>query len=227
MVVLYEVGGSIRDELLGSSSNDLDFVAICPEGWEALLAWANQFLDIIFLVKPEFLTIRGSKNNIVYDFVMARKEGVYNDGRRPDLVEPGTLLDDLSRRDFTCNAIARQIGTTNLIDPFNGQEDLKHRLLRTVGDPVQRFSEDHLRIVRALRFSLTKDLQWAKSLTDAIFDQSWHNCLSSLPVERRIGELSKMFRHDSVAAMARLSALPSYMQSELFEGLWLLPTNRK
>ena len=107
-VKLYEVGGSIRDSLLGILNKDRDFVAVCPEGWDYLVNWADMWLDKVFLITPEYFTIRGIKGGEIFDFVLARKEGAYSDGRHPDSVEPGTLEDDLARRDFTMNATNSQ-----------------------------------------------------------------------------------------------------------------------
>ena len=113
-VQLFEVGGSIRDEVLGLENKDRDFVAVCDGGWEELLRWSNDVMDKVFLVTPDFFTIRGLVNNEVMDVVLARKDGAYSDGRHPDSVEPGSLGDDLARRDFTMNAIARSVGSLDL-----------------------------------------------------------------------------------------------------------------
>ena len=225
-VKIYEVGGSMRDELLGLQNKDQDFVLVCDGGWSEVLRWVEDFLDEIFLVKDEFLTIRGKKNGEVFDFVMARRDGGYSDGRRPDEVEPGTLLEDLARRDFTCNAIAREVGTNDLIDPFGGINDLQVKVLKTVGDPIHRMMEDHLRILRALRFCLTKNLHLSRPLQSAIHSHDWTGALKSIPVERRMEELKKMFRHNTVETIRSLSILPSALRHEIMDGMWLLPTNR-
>ena len=104
---LFEVGGSIRDELMGiDNPPDRDFCAEAPS-WEALENWCFEKMKKVFLVTPEFFTIRGMMpNGTAIDVVMCRKDGPSSDGRHPDHVEPGTLLDDLARRDFTVNAMA-------------------------------------------------------------------------------------------------------------------------
>ena len=103
---LFEVGGSIRDELMGiNNPPDRDFCAESPEGWEALLTWCHKNMERVFLVTPEFFTVRGRMSNgDSIDVVMCRKDGPSSDGRHPDHVEPGTLLDDLARRDFTVSS---------------------------------------------------------------------------------------------------------------------------
>lgn len=225
-VELFEVGGSIRDEFLGLDNKDRDWVAVCPEGWEACKAWSQGYLDKVFLVTDRFLTIRGIKNKEVYDIVMARRDGAYSDGRRPDSVEPGTLTDDLARRDFTINAMARgQDGT--LYDPHNGQRDIEERIIRCVGEPLDRFKEDTLRILRALRFSLTKGMTLSASVFDAIWEHQWNQEIIDLPVERRMIELEKMFRFGSSEAIITLAGLPDDLREAILSGCWLLPTNRK
>ena len=83
-----------------------------------------------------------------------RTESDYSDGRHPDKVEyTGNIEEDLSRRDFTINAIASYLGDGTITDPFHGRDDIKRKVIRTVGNPLERFSEDGLRPVRAVRFS--------------------------------------------------------------------------
>ncbi|HIE84114.1 MAG TPA: CCA tRNA nucleotidyltransferase, partial [Dehalococcoidia bacterium] len=142
---LFEVGGSIRDEQMGITEiPDRDFCAESPEGWDALLAWCKTRMKKVFLVTPEFFTVRGMIGKDVIDIVMCRKDGPSTDGRHPDSVEPGTLMDDLARRDFTMNAMAREVDPKTLqpigeiIDPFNGHADIKNGILRCVGETNER-----------------------------------------------------------------------------------------
>src|SRR6478735_1674813 len=154
----YQVGGCVRDSLLGVESKDIDFSVEAPSYEamrEAVIERCGGNPESIKVDKPEFATIRAIDPKLGgVDFVLCRKDGAYSDGRRPDSVEMGTLLDDLARRDFTVNAIARA-DDGSLIDPFNGQADLKLRLLRCVGG-VDRLREDSLRMLRAFRFAITK-----------------------------------------------------------------------
>ena len=206
-VKLYEVGGSVRDELLGKDSNDKDYVAVCPQGWEPLLKWANAYFDKVFLVTPEFFTIRGIKDGDVMDVVMARKEGDYTDGRHPDKCEPGTLEDDLARRDFTMNAIAKDPETGELIDPFDGQQAIADRMIHCRGETVSRMEEDALRILRAIRFHITLDFElsddlWEILSTNILRDGScgertyMERLLGKVSRERVREELTKMFKHN-------------------------------
>jgi tRNA nucleotidyltransferase (CCA-adding enzyme) len=158
MARFFQVGGSVRDKLLGVKSKDIDYAVECESFdamREAILAKGGK----IFVETPQYFTIRANVPVLgATDYVLCRKDGAYSDGRRPDSVEVGTIFDDLARRDFTVNAIAIDTETGALIDPHGGAQDLTARVLRCVGNPVDRFNEDRLRIFRAARFSLTKGL---------------------------------------------------------------------
>lgn len=173
MFKFYEVGGKIRDELLGLTNKDVDYVAVPTEAcyssihpresqpsparlvFQALKSYLEEQKFEIFLVTPDCYTIRakfpeGYKYQGVADFVMARKEVGYIPNTRTPIVEPGNLYDDLSRRDFTVNALAKDPDTGEIIDYFDGKSDLKNKLLRTPLDPIVTFDDDPLRILRAI-----------------------------------------------------------------------------
>src|SRR5688572_2507881 len=115
-VKVFEVGGAVRDKLLGLRPKDIDFAVEAPS-FKAMHEFVSSTCSTIFLIKPEFLTIRAHHATMgAVDFVLCRKDGAYSDGRRPDTVEPGTIFDDLARRDFTINAMAFD-EEGNLIDP--------------------------------------------------------------------------------------------------------------
>jgi tRNA nucleotidyltransferase/poly(A) polymerase len=210
---MYMVGGAVRDELLGVKSKDIDFTVVlsdldrfagAPDDPFQLMAQKLKDMGFeIFLETPEYLTIRARfpkghvHTGLTADFVLARKESGYTDGRRPDVVEPGTLFDDLARRDFTMNAIAKvetDSAGDHYIDPFNGQDDVKNKIIRCVGDPHERFKEDPLRIVRALRFAVTKDFRIEPETEDAM-DDLMHK-VRTVSAERVREEITKMFNHD-------------------------------
>lgn len=226
MIKLYEVGGSVRDRLLGLSSKDRDF-AVEADSWEEMLAWAEKNLEKVFLVKPEFLTVRGlHRQHGAVDFVMCRKDGAYSDARRPDEVIPGTILDDLARRDFTVNAMA--INPEGLIvDPHGGQRDLEARLLRCVGDCNARMKEDSLRVLRAIRFSVVKGFEFEDELYRYLRD---HGALDlskpSLSVDRIREELNLMFRADSLKSFELLHRF-GMLRAIQRRGIWFLPTQEK
>lgn len=242
---IYEVGGCVRDEILGVKSKDIDFsVVLSPEDFPAkgnVVSMPEPFEVMrnelrgqgfkIFLETPEHLTIRAQfpgkrpkgspfKDDIrglTADFVLARKEGTYSDGRRPDSVEVGTLEDDLNRRDFTMNAIAKDT-EGNLIDPHNGVQDINDGVIRAVGNAFDRLNEDALRAVRALRFSVTKGFRIDKELefamgAAAVLDKIRNNIAD----ERISDELSKMFRFDTLASLKALTDFP-FLTEAMFSG---------
>lgn len=236
-IKLFEVGGSIRDELMGIQSKDRDFCAVSPNGWDALVSWSKQNMKKVFLITPEFFTIRGIIGRDPVDIVMCRKDGLSSDGRRPDFVEAGTILDDLSRRDFTMNSIARQVSLSSLsplnkndlIDPFNGSEDISNSLIKCVGSPRLRLEEDGLRILRALRFIITKDVSPDPNLSKLISEPIWWEWMNkSVSQERIREELHKMFKHDTAKSILFISNnIPEESAEVLFSKVWLKPTLEK
>ena len=237
---IFEVGGSIRDELMGNNNPpDRDFCAESPEGWEALLTWCHENMQRVFLVTPEFFTVRGMMSNgTSIDVVMCRKDGASSDGRHPDSVEPGTLLDDLERRDFTVNAMAREVDPATLepigdiIDPFNGRSHLKNRKLQCVGITTMRLEEDGLRVLRAARFAVTKELSLDTSLKECLNDAFWWDfILKTVSPERVREELTKMFKFSTVKTILFLAHDVSQRSLALLgeegSGIWLKPTMEK
>ena len=237
---LFEVGGSIRDDLLGLTDiPDRDFCAESPDGWEALLAWCHDNMKRVFLVTPEFLTVRGMMpNGTAIDVVMCRKDGPSSDGRHPDHVSPGSLMDDLKRRDFTVNAMAREVDPAtlepigDLIDPFEGRRDLLQRRLRSVGNTSDRLKEDGLRVLRAARFSVTKDLFLTPELSACLQESEWWDFVNeSVSPERVREELHKMFKFNSARALLFLvhncSPRALILLGEEGNGIWLKPTMEK
>lgn len=245
---MYEIGGCVRDEILGVSSKDIDFsivlsdddVALSAVGpFETMVARLNQMGFKIFLETPEHLTVRAQvpKNHKIFecqpngktltaDFVLARKEGTYSDGRRPDSVEPGTLEDDIRRRDFTMNALAKASNGT-IIDMVGGVQDINDRVIRAVGNPLDRLNEDALRAVRALRFSVTKGFRIDKELEFAMQVVSVLDAIEDKISDERIAdELSKMFRFDTVASLTALNRFPALTRA-MFSGRVSLDSTMK
>src|SRR3989344_2389601 len=146
----YAVGGSVRDVALGKPTKGWDFTtSAAPE--EILKLFPDSFYDNQFGTVG--IKIRdGETVTDVYEITTYRSEQGYTDHRHPDTVVWGkTIEEDLSRRDFTINAIAFD-GKT-LVDPYQGQKDLEVKIIRAVGDPSQRFAEDALRMMRAVRIA--------------------------------------------------------------------------
>lgn len=236
---MFEVGGCVRDEILGLKSKDIDFSVTLTEG-EIEGTGLNPFAFMtntlralgftIFVEHPEHLTARAKfpKNHPMWsgldaDFVLARKEGTYTDGRRPDRVEVGTLYDDLARRDFTMNAIAKD-ARGNLIDPFNGQQDIADKVIRAVGNARERIGEDALRGLRALRFAVQKGFAIDEGVKDVLRSKAFQSDLRSVSTERQREELEKMFKADTVRALDLIQEFS--LELVLFDntGLRLTPT---
>jgi tRNA nucleotidyltransferase (CCA-adding enzyme) len=145
----YIVGGCVRDLLLGLTPYDYDITT------DATPAQMKQvFADFRVIATGEkYGTLTVITDGIPYEITTYRADGEYSDGRRPDAVTfSRNLEDDLCRRDFTVNALAFS-EKTGVVDLYGGREDLRLKLIRAVGDPTERFREDALRILRALRFS--------------------------------------------------------------------------
>lgn len=233
-----EVGGAVRDKFLGLESKDVDFVAVPTQQFDtaenAFISLSNHLKEKkfkVFLETPQFFTIRAQvpddhplkERTNVADFVLARKDSKNSDGRRPDFVLPGTLMDDLERRDFTINAMAIMDG--KLIDPFGGRDDINNRLLKFVGDPHERIKEDGLRVMRALRFSITKGFDIDSDAWNVINSAFGAAMLRKVSTERIRDELEKMFMHDSFSSMKILLELNEPFRWDIFgRGIRLMPT---
>jgi tRNA nucleotidyltransferase/poly(A) polymerase len=227
MINIWQVGGSVRDEILGVKPKDYDY-AVEADSWEDMVNYISQH-GKIYLQTPEYFTVRAHMDKLGdADFVLCRKDGKYKDGRHPESVDVGTIHDDLARRDFTMNAIARNTETGLIYDPFNGQLDIQHRILRCVGNAFDRFNEDGLRVLRALRFIITKNLRFDDILLqimDADFTAEW---LRNVSLDRKRDELMKMLKFDTITTLEYLQLYPK-IRNILFEDnvLWLKPTNEQ
>lgn len=150
----YVVGGYVRDRLLGKEVNDIDVVVV-GNGIEFAEAAAVALRQRRIVTYEKFGTAMLPVGEGKIEFVGARKEKYHRDSRDP-VVDVGTLEEDLSRRDFTVNALAVSLNADSwgeLIDPYHGQADLQERILRTPLDPATTFDDDPLRIMRAVRFA--------------------------------------------------------------------------
>ncbi len=182
----YAVGGCVRDSLLGLTPHDYD---LCTS------ATPEEMLRIF----AEFPLVRaGEKHGTigvvldkeVYEITTFRTEGGYLDSRHPDWVKfVRNIEEDLSRRDFTVNAMAYH-PERGLVDPFGGQKDLENKVLRAVGQPKQRFAEDALRILRGVRFAVVYGLTPEPETLQAMADTA--PLMDSLARERVFEELCKL-----------------------------------
>jgi len=151
----YLVGGAVRDLLRGRKAKDWDLATDALP--EEVIALFNRKKGLNSFVVPTGIkhgTVTVHFKGLSMEVTTLRSESGYSDRRRPDKVEFGDSIEvDLSRRDFTMNAAAYRLPSGPLVDPFDGRKDIKKRLIRSVGRPEERFSEDGLRPLRALRFA--------------------------------------------------------------------------
>ena len=208
----YLVGGAVRDMLMGKKASDWDVTTNAkPEDVMRI------FKKVIPTgIEHGTVTVRFMKTSI--EVTTFRSEGSYSDGRHPDSVSfEATLEQDLSRRDFTINAIAASLEDGKIIDLFGGQKDMHFRIIRTVGNPYERFSEDGLRPVRAVRFASKLGFEIEENTFFAI-----PSCLDktrSVSVERFRDEFCKMLLSPKPSVALRLMEHTGIMQIFLSEFL--------
>jgi len=166
----YLVGGAVRDLLRGKKAKDWDLATdALPEEVIALFHRKKGLNSFVIPTGIKHGTVTVHFKGLSMEVTTFRSESGYSDGRRPDKVEFGDSIEvDLSRRDFTMNAAAYRLPSGPLVDPFDGKSDIKKRLIRSVGKPEERFSEDGLRPVRALRFASQLDFTLDEELLAAI-----------------------------------------------------------
>lgn len=201
-VETYLIGGFVRDKLLGRPTKDADIVCV-GDGIELAHAVAKQFNPAL---KVSFFKTYGTAHIKVFlanndnqepeafdvEFVGARKESYRRESRNPE-VTPGTLKDDQDRRDFTINALAISLNKDNygkLVDPFNGIEDLDRCIIQTPLAPAQTFSDDPLRMMRAIRFASQLGFTIEEKTLQAITDNA--DRIKIITQERITDELNKI-----------------------------------
>tara|TARA_R110001583_G_scaffold62704_2_gene184212 strand:+ start:177 stop:902 length:726 start_codon:yes stop_codon:yes gene_type:complete len=240
MLKLFEVGGCVRDEILGLKSKDIDFTVVLDdtsltvdEGWDTMLGFLKGEGFKTFLETKDCFTVRamfpkGSKNEgLVADFVMARKEVGVIPGTRKPILELGTLSDDLMRRDFTVNALAKDEDGL-IIDEWRGLQALEQMTLRTPLDPMVTLMDDPLRLLRALRFSVTKGFRIAQPLMDAMLQKGLLDKLSEVVSQERMREeVHKMMKVDTLRSLELLQSVPGLMEVVFSNGMRLTPTTKK
>lgn len=201
----YVVGGYVRDILLKRTSKDIDFLVI-GSGIELAEHVANALQARVHVYK-NFGTAQIPLEDLDIEFVGARKESYRSESRKP-IVEDGTLEDDQQRRDFTINAMAISLNKESfgeLVDPFDGVSDLKRKNIRTPLNPVITFSDDPLRMMRAIRFASQLNFDIDADTFQAISDQKER--IKIVSQERITDELNKII----------LSPVPSYGFKLLFQ----------
>lgn len=187
----YLVGGAVRDVILKKEASDWDLATNAhPEDVKRLFkkviptGIAHGTVTVLFMNKEiEVTTYRADQG--------------YSDGRHPDKITYAkTIEDDLSRRDFTMNAIAANLNNGKLVDPFKGKKDIKKKIIRTVGNPKDRFLEDGLRPIRALRFASQLSFCIEKDTYKAIFEKEIKDKIKSISIERFRDEFEKILKSE-------------------------------
>jgi len=225
----YIVGGCVRDILLGKKPKDWDITTNAkPKEIQKLFPksfYENKFFTVGVQTGSEDETLK------IIEVTTFRSEAKYTDKRHPDEVKPAkTLEEDLARRDFTVNAMALQIQNSKfkiqndnakfkIIDPFGGQNDLKNRLIKTVGNPEARFQEDALRLMRAIRLATTLGFNIESKTGEALKENA--GLLKMIAKERIADELKKIImckKADYGIELLREYGLLKYVLPELEEG---------
>lgn len=222
----YLVGGCVRDLIRNVPPKDWDLTtSATPDAIIALFPktfYENDFgtVGVVNEGIPEGDPEKGSMR--VVEVTPYRKEGEYSDFRRPDKVDftGCSLDDDLKRRDFTMNAIAYSISQDILVDPFDGENDIAARVIRTVGDPKDRFHEDALRILRAVRFSAELGFGIDDTTMQAI--HAYASRLEHMSAERVRDEFSKIIMSDhpmEAIILMQKAGILRFVAHELEEGI--------
>lgn len=189
----FAVGGCVRDSLMGKTPNDWDITTPCvPE--KMLEIFSSHNIKTI-LTGLKHGTVSALLDGEIYECTAFRIDGEYTDSRHPNSVEfTNDIRLDLSRRDFTINAMASN-PSSGLCDPFGGMSDLEGKIIRCVGEPEKRFTEDALRILRALRFATVLGFEIEENTLSAI--KALAHTLCGISSERKTAEFSKILCSDN------------------------------
>ena len=197
---VYLVGGSVRDVLMGRVCSDFDFTTpLTPDRIEALVREAGRRP---YLIGKKYGTVGFKADGRIVEVTTFRSEVYPDDTRKPDVVFLDDLAADLSRRDFTINALAMQ--GAEVIDLFGGRADIDAHIIRAVGDPPERFREDPLRMLRAARFASQLDFS-VEPATIRAMERYAHRILH-VARERWMAELDKLLVGDNVVYALELLA---------------------
>ncbi|MCQ2584651.1 MAG: HD domain-containing protein [Treponema sp.] len=195
----YLVGGAVRDLILKKPCSDWDV---------ATNATPEQVMSMFKFVVPTGIahgtvTVHFHKTKI--EVTTFRTESEYSDGRHPDKIAyAATIEEDLSRRDFTMNAIAVNLRDGKIADPFGGRKDIRKKVIRTVGKPNERFMEDGLRPIRALRFASQLNFSIEKDTFSEIFKPEIQKKITSISIERFRDEFLKMLKSEKPSVGLKL-----------------------
>ena len=221
---IYLVGGSVRNMLLGKPIKDWDFTTNALPS-EILALFKDAFYNNTFGTVSVPMDLPEEEHKGIVEITTFRTELGYSDKRRPDQISWGkTIEEDLLRRDFTVNAMALELRNKNselrIIDPYKGLQDLKNKLIRAVGDPQERFSEDALRLMRAIRFAAQLGFSIEENTLKAISINA--HLLAHVSKERVRDELLKILESEypyEGIMLLRNTNLLEYIIPELLEGV--------
>jgi len=189
----YLVGGTVRDFILGRENYDYDF---------ATNALPNEIMSLFKRVIPTGIkhgTVSVLLNNRMFEITTYRSDGKYIDGRRPESVSfSSSLKEDVCRRDFTINGLAYDVGKDEIIDFVDGVADINRGIIRTIGNPLERFSEDGLRTYRACRFAGRLDFIIEEGTFNAILET--RHVAKLVSIERIRDEFNKLLETDRPSA---------------------------
>ena len=193
-------GGCVRDELLGISPKDYD-VATTATPQQVIELFGNRRTVPVGVSFGVVMVLGPTRACGQIEVATFRADGEYLDGRRPSEIKFCSAEEDARRRDFTINGMFFDPVTAEVIDYVNGRTDLVAKVVRAIGDPVARFTEDKLRMLRAVRFAATYNFQLEPNTADAV--RTLRREISQVSVERIAQELRRMLSHSSRAISVR------------------------
>jgi len=184
----YLVGGAVRDKFMDQPISDYDYTTPCTK--DQIIEYAKENNLEHFVINDKYNTVAIKEDGVWKEYTTFRKD-VNQDGRHTDQEYTSDIKEDLIRRDFTINAIAYDEENSSYIDPFNGILDIKNCIIRAVGDPIKRFKEDYLRIIRAARFAVTFNFVIEENTYEAMRELAAN--MHPISIERVVGEIEKLF----------------------------------
>ncbi|MFW5704940.1 MAG: CCA tRNA nucleotidyltransferase [Nanoarchaeota archaeon] len=216
----YFVGGSVRDLLLGEELKDIDIATSAKP--EEIKKSLSKIPEVKFLeIGESFNIVMAVIDKIHYEIATFRGEDEYSDGRRPEKVFfVNNAKEDAARRDFTINAMFYDPTNDELLDYFDGQKDLKDKVIRAIRDPNERFAEDYLRMLRAVRFAAAKNFEIEPKTLDAIKKNS--EKISNISKERIKQEFDKIILSEKCADYVLLCS-----ELGLFENMFEFKFDKK
>ena len=209
MPKVFKVGGCVRDHIIGIKPKDIDYV-VELDSFKSFREFVLTKGKIL-VEHPEFNTCKVKINKEVIDFTLCRND----------------IENDVKHRDFTMNAMAINVETGELLDLHNGQYDIQNKIINTVGVAEHRFSEDANRLLRALRFSITKKMKLSDEIIICLHNEKLVNKLHNVSEERIEHELMEMCKTNTIKTIKLLNEYPLIRDICFSRNIWLIPTTKK